>query len=321
MQALKDFRDKAKALPDLLNWAALIDDGIVLGKDGSLLAGFFYRGQDVASSTNAERDYITAQVNAALARLGSGWVTWQDAVRMPASAYSPANLSHFPDRITALIDRERRDHFTKEGEHYESEYALLMLYTPPRRRNSKLADYIYDDDELGRGVEPASKLLEQFKRALNDMADSLGNVVKLRRMEGFIVEDAHGRTHLRDELVNYLRLCLTGEQADVNIPPVPMYMDAYLGAIEAFPGETPRIGNNFVACVAIDGFPPESYPGILDILDHLPLAYRWSSRMIYLDQHEALAELGKYRRQWKQRVRGFWSQVFKTQGGVVNEPM
>jgi type IV secretion system protein VirB4 len=41
--------------------------------------------------------------------------------------------------------------------------------------------------------------------------------------------------------------------------------------------------------------------------------------MIYLDQHETLAELRKYRRKWKQQVRGFWTQVFKMQGGSVNE--
>jgi len=41
--------------------------------------------------------------------------------------------------------------------------------------------------------------------------------------------------------------------------------------------------------------------------------------MIYLDQHETLAELRKFRRKWKQQVRGFWTQVFKTEGGSVNE--
>ena len=41
--------------------------------------------------------------------------------------------------------------------------------------------------------------------------------------------------------------------------------------------------------------------------------------MIYLDQHETLAELRKFRRKWKQQVRGFWTQVFRTQGGSVNE--
>ena len=34
MLAIKQFQETAKGMPDLLNWAALIDDGILLGKDG-----------------------------------------------------------------------------------------------------------------------------------------------------------------------------------------------------------------------------------------------------------------------------------------------
>src|SRR5579862_4439494 len=86
---LKPFEDRSAGLADLLQWAALVDSGIVQGKDGSLLAGFFYAGKDIASSTDEERNYITQRVNSALARLGTGWVTWHDAVRMPAPAYSP----------------------------------------------------------------------------------------------------------------------------------------------------------------------------------------------------------------------------------------
>lgn len=40
MLKLKPFRSTIAGLPDLLNFAALIDEGIILGKDGSLLAGF-----------------------------------------------------------------------------------------------------------------------------------------------------------------------------------------------------------------------------------------------------------------------------------------
>ena len=98
MLSLKPFRDKAKGVPDLLNWAALIDEGIVLGKDGSLLAGWFFRGPDAASMTPAERNHLSARVNAAVARLGSGWALWFDAVRMPAAAYPPASSSHFQIR-------------------------------------------------------------------------------------------------------------------------------------------------------------------------------------------------------------------------------
>jgi hypothetical protein len=46
MLALKMFRDKAAGVADLLNWSHLLDSGIVLDKDGSLLAGWFYRATD-----------------------------------------------------------------------------------------------------------------------------------------------------------------------------------------------------------------------------------------------------------------------------------
>jgi type IV secretory pathway VirB4 component len=316
--ALKPFRSRAAGLPDLLNWAALIDDGIVQGKDGSLLAGWFYRGPDIASSTDNERNWLTGRINAALARLGSGWVTWVEAVRLPASGYPHADLSYFPDPVSRLVDEERRRQFMRERLHYESEYALLVQYTPPLRRKSKVADIIYDDDPAER-VSPAGRILEQFAKALADLEDAIGEAVMLRRMRSFVVADAYGREHLRDDLVNYLHFALTGENLSLNIPPAGAYLDAVLGGRELWPGDTPRLGDQFICCIAIEGFPAESFPGILDCLDHLAIAYRWSTRMIYLDQHEALAELRKFRRKWKQQVRGFWTQVFKTQGGSVNE--
>jgi type IV secretion system protein VirB4 len=316
--ALKSFRSRAAGLPDLLNWAALIGDGIVQGKDGSLLAGWFYRGPDIASSTDDERNWLTGRINAALARLGSGWVTWVEAVRLPASGYPAAELSHFPDPVSRLIDEERRRQFLRERLHYESEYALLVQYTPPLRRKSKVADIIYDDDP-GERVSPAGRILELFDKALADIEDAICEAVSLRRMRSFVVTDTYGREHLRDELVNYLHFALTGETVSLNIPAAGAYLDAVLGGRELWPGDTPRLGDRFICCIAVEGFPTESFPGILDSLDHLAIAYRWSTRMIYLDQHEALAELRKFRRKWKQQVRGFWTQVFKTQGGSVNE--
>ena len=44
MLRLDDFRTRAKGLPDLLTYAALIAPGVVLQKDGSFLAGFEVRG-------------------------------------------------------------------------------------------------------------------------------------------------------------------------------------------------------------------------------------------------------------------------------------
>jgi len=216
------------------------------------------------------------------------------------------------------VDEERRRQFMREGMHFESRYVLVVQYTPPMRRKSKIADLIYDDDPTER-QSPADRILQAFQKAINDFEDAIGGAVKLERMRTYIVSDHHGREHLRDELVNYLHFSLTGEAVELNVPPAGAYLDAVLGGRELWAGDTPKLGEQFIACVAIEGFPMESWPQILDALDHLAIPYRWSSRMIYLDQHEMLGELRKFRRKWKQQVRGFVSQIFRTHGGSINE--
>jgi len=318
MLALKNFRDKAAGVADLLNWAALFEDGIVQCKDGSLLAGWYFQGPDIQSSTDGEREWLAGRINAALSRLGAGWATWTEAIRTPSASYPPPELSHFPDPVSRLVDEERRRQFMREGAHFENRYVLVVQYTPPLRRRSKVADLIYDDDATER-MSPADRILQGFQKAIGDFEDAIGDALRLERMRTYVVTDRHGRDHLRDELVNYLHFSLTGEAIELNIPPAGAYLDAVLGGRELWAGDTPKLGDQFIACVAIEGFPMESWPQILDAIDHLAIPYRWSSRMIYLDQHEMLAELRKFRRKWKQQVRGFMSQLFRTQSGSINE--
>ena len=138
-------------------------------------------------------------------------------------------------------------------------------------------------------------------------------------MKSYKVIDAAGHPHLQDELINYLNFVITGHLAPLNVPPCPMYLDAWLGGQELYSGDTPKMGAHFIATVAIEGFPAESYPNILAQLETLAISFRFSSRFIALDAHESLAILRAYRRKWKQWTRGFFSQIFRTQGGVVNE--
>jgi type IV secretion system protein VirB4 len=319
--SLRPFRRQTKAVPDMLAYASLVADGVVMLKSGALLGGFYYRGRDLASSTVAERNYITGKVNQALSRLGSGWVTWQDAIRLPAPAYSAPEASHFPDEVTALIDAERRAQFLAEGAHFESEYALVFMWTPPSREYAKLAELIYDDDAPAnpKPTDTLTRAIEQFNHALADVENYLGDVLRMRRMRSFTATLKGGRSVLRDDLVTYLHYCITGIIQPINVPSCPMYLDAYIGGQELFAGDTPKIGSHYIAAVSIEGFPHDTYPNMLDALDHLAIPYRWSTRMIYLDQHEALGALTKFRRKWKQKEKGFWSQVFRTSGGVVNE--
>ncbi|MBP7598256.1 MAG: conjugal transfer protein TrbE, partial [Pseudoxanthomonas sp.] len=81
----------------------------------------------------------------------------------------------------------------------------------------------------------------------------------------------------------------------------------------------PKIGRKFIQVVSLEGFPLESTPGLLSALAELPSEYRWSSRFIFMDQHESLKHLDKFRKKWKQKIRGFFDQVFNTNTGSVNQ--
>jgi len=101
MLAMKEFRTHLKGLPDLLNYGAMIDNGIILNKDGSFTTAFYFRGQDLASSTNEELAAVSTQVNSALVKMGTGWMLHIDSIRIPATSYPAANRSFFPDGIAA----------------------------------------------------------------------------------------------------------------------------------------------------------------------------------------------------------------------------
>ncbi|AHJ66178.1 VirB4 family type IV secretion/conjugal transfer ATPase [Granulibacter bethesdensis] len=318
MLALQQFRSKVAGLPDLLNYAALIDEGIILGKDGSLIAGFFFRGDDAAVATNSELNYLTAMVNTYLARFGAGWAIWIDAIRIDSPGYPEPETAHFLEPISAMIDAERRAMFEQDAAHYETEYAIIVEYLPPLLRESRFSEMVYNDSEADHSAPPGNRHLEDFQKRLLDLEDGLGDLLHMRRMKTLRSETPEGESYDSDELVNYLHFCLTGEAIALRIPDCPMYLDAWLGFPELWPGDIPKLGEKFFMCVAIEGFPGMTEPGMLGMLDGLPLAYRWSSRFIFLEQHEAVAALNRYRLKWQQKVRGFWSQVIKSQKGMIN---
>ena len=100
---LKKHRSKDAGLSDLLNYAAVVDPGVIICKNGSFMASWLYKGNDNASSTNPQREMVSFRINQALSSLDNGWMIHVDAVRRPAPNYSTRNLSAFPDPVSFQI--------------------------------------------------------------------------------------------------------------------------------------------------------------------------------------------------------------------------
>lgn len=317
---LKKHRAKDAGLADLLIHAAVVDDGVIVGKNGSLMAAWLYKGDDNASSTDEQRELVSLRINQAFAGLGSGWMIHVDAVRRPAPNYSPRGVSHFPDPLTAAMDDERRRLFEGLGTMYEGYFVLSLTFFPPMLAQQKFVELMFDDDAAVPDHKARTRgLIEQFKRDCKSIEGSLSSVVKMQRLRGnkLVLEDGRKITH--DDFLSWLQFCVTGVTQPVMLPSNPMYLDAIIGGKELWGGVVPKVGRNFIQAVAIEGFALESAPGVLSALAELPCEYRWSSRFIFMDTHEAVKHLDKFRKKWKQKVRGFFDQVFNTNNGNVDQ--
>ncbi len=307
MRSLTEFRSKAYGLPDLLPWAALIDNGVVLTKSGGLLAGWEYHGPDLDSATRPELAALAARINAALS-LGDGWALHCDAVRAQAPGYAPAGA--FPDRTTRLIDDLRRA--SHEGAHagFTSRYFLTVTWHPdPDAAGNAAALFTEGRNEDG----VAARNLARFKDALNEIEGRLESVVRVRRLVDS-VDDIDASVD--SELLAHLQACVELQaRSGFCLGEVPMYLDAVLGRQDFTTGFEPAVGDRHLLAIAMADFPARSFPGILDFLSRLPVEYRWSNRFIYLDPRQADKVLNSYRSKWAQKRKSLMNVVRENAGG------
>ncbi|NTG28724.1 conjugal transfer protein TrbE [Agrobacterium rhizogenes] len=296
MLNLTEYRHRPAGLADFLPWAALVAEGIILNKDGSFQRTARFRGPDLDSATPAELVGVTARLNNALRRLGSGWAIFVEAVRLAAQDYPHSN---FPDAASALVDLERQDAFEEAGAHFESRYFLTFVWLPPAEDASRIEGWLYEG-RAQTGVDPWELL-----RGFVDRTDRV-----LQLVEGFMPEVGW----LNDgETLTYLHSTISTRQQRVRVPETPMHLDALLVDEPLTGGLEPRLGRAHLRTLTVVGFPTTTHPGILDELNRLAFPYRWSTRAILLDKTEAVKLLTKIRRQWFAKR--------KSIGAIVKEVM
>ena len=281
MLDLREYARRPKLLCDYLPWAALIAPGVVLNKDGSFQRTAGFRGPDLESVGDAEVAAVAARLNNALRRLGSGWAIFIEARRDPAMAYPD---SVFPDPVSALVDIERRQAFLEEGAHFESRYFLTLVFLPPAERAGRLENLFVEGRAHGQidwrgqvaGFVDRSNRLLALVQGLTREADWLDDAATLSFLHGAVTTRRQG----------------------VRVPETPMQLDALLATQPLTGGLEPRLGGAHLRTLTIVGFPSQTLPGVLDELNRLAFAYRWSTRALCLDKADANRMIGKIRRQW-----------------------
>ncbi|WP_158817411.1 conjugal transfer protein TrbE [Methylocapsa sp. S129] len=281
MMNLAEYHRRSQTLADFLPWAALVEKGVILNKDGSFQRSARFRGPDLDSATSAELVAITGRLNNALRRLGSGWAIFVEAQRLPGNRYPE---SVFPDAASRLVDAERRAQFEEESAHFESQYFLTLVWLPPAEDAARAEAWLYEN-RAGGGAD--------WRGALAGFIDRSDRVLAL--IEGFMPE----AEWLDDEeTLTYLHSCISTRRQRVRVPETPMHLDAFLADEDLIGGLEPRLGRANLRTLTIMGFPSQTWPGLLDDLNRLAFPYRWATRAICLDKTDATRVLARIRRQW-----------------------
>lgn len=316
---------KRTGFSDLLNYAAYIEDGIIVCKDGSLMAAWEYKSGDTYSTTDEERNLLSNQINRAIKDLGSGWMFYFDCIRTETDSYSDPSFSHFPDEISQAIDNERRAFFAKNGTVYDSKTVLTVIWVPARIEEQNLLSKLFVDHNAKQNLsskeaktESTYQLINSFKKNIEQVELKLSIAFKLERLKSYNKENEDGQIENYDKFLEYLNNCITGINHPIRLPGQMMFLDNIIGGHDFYSAVVPKIDNKYIKVINIEGFPNESCPGILNILSEIPCEYRWSTRFIYLDSNEAISILETFRKKWRQKIRGFFDALFGIGGGRIN---
>lgn len=304
---LKQHQSKEQGLSDLLNYAHLVDDGVILNKDGAFLRTYAFRGPDLYSVSGEELDGLTSMINRMMVSLGDGWMVHVDETRVPSQQYP--ERCPFPESVSALIDDERREVYLSEGEHYENLQYLSLVWKFPMSK-VKLSKHWFieglDGSDTGDNL---TKLLEQFNESCDRCVSLLSNYIYFSPLSSA-------------DLLSFLNLCITGKRVAVNCPPDGLFLDVALGREPVVGGFIPKIGDQSLYVLSIMGYINEdTIPGLLSELTTYPTVYRWSNRFIPLSENTADAEIKRYQRNWNNKVKGFMGIVRETITGKVSDKL
>jgi type IV secretion system protein TrbE len=288
-------KNKMQGLDQLFNFSALIDENVILNKDGSLMSGFYYTAPDASTISNSQLSIITSKINQASKVLTDGYSIYFEVVRTQSNSYPTEKQNSFNDNVSKAIDAERRDLFSKVDAHFESKYAIIVCFHQQSKSSAKVDKWLFGDEDKKGSFD---KVLFQFKAIVDDFVKNLGYSLKIQPMKSIILDNSY----VQDELCNFLRSCLLGGTSDISLEGPLIDLDKRLANRDFIAGNVCKLGDKYIKVVTIIGFPQHVYANILGSLDMLNIGYRWSTRFIFLDKVESEKILSTKEKSWDEQI-------------------
>jgi type IV secretion system protein VirB4 len=336
----REARREAKGLSDLLDYFALEGDGIVVTQTGVRLAAWEFAGRDMDALPLAECFAIADRLSKNLG-LGAGWSLQCDLIRSEYTEYAPATDA-WPEPVSLMVEEERSYRFNLSGTAAAtrlSRYYFCLSYEEKTARAATRRLLGMNSESPMDGVDVQ---LDRFERKVEEVDAALRISLKtVRRLKGYLLKVGQIEQHC-DEMLEYIRLCVSGESYPFAVPDVPIDLNQYLAADDLGYVEHERrdrsgdrvksgvsglelgdplnelLPGKCIRVLAIDSFPALSFAGMLRDLDLVPFSFRFTQQAQILDEVGAAKLHTDNRGKWRFRGTGGLKGKFK---GPANDDL
>jgi type IV secretion system protein TrbE len=268
---------------DKINFQSFVDEGVIFHHDSSYVfqKSYWCNGFDFESAEDHEITSITNYLNLVFAGMGTGWVLHINQLRLPDNSYLNTAKNCFESELLKQLDREREYFFKKEAILFQNKTAITFTYIAQNKKINQLGEWFKKSTKVKTPSSIFDLTLVEFKQKINQITKLLNRALRITAMND-------------DETVSYLNYVITGKWVDFKLP-TKSYIDLrYLLGDDYINGLEPKIGSKHLKIIAIDNyFPNESYPLMLERLNKLGFAFRWSTRFFFVNKLEAQKNISR----------------------------
>ncbi len=267
---------------DIVAWDALVAPGVVVGKDGSLLAAWALRGIDTGRFSLEAQQALRGELARGLSALRSGetlWTVWQRRPWMPAPL-----LAETGDDALDILAVETNAIFAEPGLVWQDSFTLWLHAAPEG---------------------PLTTALESFGARRRLIEGWFDPVLGLTRA------DAPSDTPYPAEIIRKLAGLAGVPRPAPRLGGLPIALDALIA-----PDLDQRHADGPITCsgrplavMTLSGEREDYAPAPLEPLQNLPLAFTWVTRYRALSRGGARRKLFRKRKELKQSAADFAANI------------
>ena len=251
----------SERLAELVGWYAFEDERVVALWDGSYMTTFAVRGPDMDMRSKEERIRHNERVSEVWRALGAGWSFHFEGQNTALASYQQ---SEFPTAVSTLVDAERQRDCAKEGAQFEMRHYLTLTQSP---RSKNVLSTLFT---TGHGDSIRKRQRERFKRQAQEVFDALRPIVNIDKMSD-------------DRIATYLKSTISTNRHKVKATDHEILSESLPDQRFQRRLGLSKLGDQYIGVLTLGGFPRNSNPQLLQVLNKLPFEFSWVTRWVGMD--------------------------------------